>query len=202
MVLALLVAIAGVGVMNYGNIDEDRREELTRIELSELAKAVIQFHDDTGLWPGNTDLNGDSVNDHFDPFDWSVLTDENAFAGGWDAVSRRGWRGPYINRVLDRGERVGGVYTGVTILGGATLAVTGLDSGNTGDHGPIFTALIDPLGGPYVLLAVNGRSVIVSRGRNGVFDELGPAGGYGDEASLYVALCTPTYTSDDLVVCP
>lgn len=204
VVVSILVAIAGVGVMHYGNVDEEKRIQLTRVGLAELAQAVKQFHTDTGLWPGFSDLDGDSLNDHRDPFDWSILTDTASYGGHWDAISNRGWRGPYLNRLLDRGEYdpASNSYSGVTIVNGASIAISGLDSGNTGDHGPIDSALIDPLGGPYVLLALNNRSVVVSRGKNAIFDELGTDGGYGDEASLYAALCTPGYSSDDLVACP
>ena len=185
VVVSILVAIASIGMTNYGNINEEKRDELTRIELAELADALRQLHTDTGFWPGTT-----GGIPRTDPYDWSVLTDTSLTS--WDAVSKHGWRGPYILKKLDK-----------DVTGDSSIALTGLDSGSTGDHGPIDTALLDPYNGPYVLLVLDSgsgnRNVIVSQGRDGVFNELG---GSGTEAELYETLCTADYSSDDMVACP
>jgi prepilin-type N-terminal cleavage/methylation domain-containing protein len=214
VVLALLVAIAGIGTAYYGTVEEDKKDDLTRIELNQLAMAAKQFHADTGFWPGNTDLDNDTNEDHTNAFDWSILTDTTIYGGSWDAVSNRGWRGPYTSQVLT---------DTVTISNVSEIDVNGLD--NDASASPSDTTTdnveLDPYGRAYVLLFTNNRSMIISPGKDGVFTllgmnytALGSAISVGEcdttpnlancEETLYLAYCSGnTLTNDDdLVMCP
>ena len=184
IVVSLLVTLAGIGVANYDSVDEDEREKLTLTALRELANAVTLLHADTGHWAG-----ADSNPVHTSPYDWAVLTETDGDL--WDVVSQRGWRGPYLIRQ--------NLVQNVTVAGGANIGIDGGDSGSSADVDLPATALLDPHGGPFVLLSLNHRNVIVSRGKNGVFDELPRS---GTAAAIYASLCASTIASDDMVICP
>jgi prepilin-type N-terminal cleavage/methylation domain-containing protein len=202
VVLAILVSIAGIGVMLFGNVDEAQRIELARIELAELASAVRQFHTDTGFWPGYADLDGDSdADEHATAFDWFILTDASLYGGNWDAVSQRGWRGPYLSRLPENK---------VTVQAASEIDLNGFDNDDSATPVDIDVdgALADPFGQGYALLALAGRAVIVSAGPDGRFTGLGALCDTDTmtiaqcEADLYTDLCSAVGTTDDLVVCP
>lgn len=137
VVLAVLVSIAGIAVSTYGNLEEEEKVAIARIEMAHLATAVKQFKEDTGFWPGyggNPTDGGYRYNNN--PFFWGVLIDgmddrdqeetaeDRAGVPSWNPVSQRGFRGPYIsNKMLS--------YT--PIQNGYTSAVNGVFSGEAGD---------------------------------------------------------------------
>ena len=51
VVLAVLTAVAGIGVLALGNVTGDTRERLARAEMNEIANAIRRFRADTGYWP-------------------------------------------------------------------------------------------------------------------------------------------------------
>lgn len=206
VVVSILAAIAGIGTAYYDSIGEDKKDDLTRIEINQLAAAVKQFHTDTGTWPGfaDVDLDGDT-DEHSQPFSWSILTDTNL--ASWDAVSNRGWRGPYINRMP---------VDSVNVPNGSEIDLNGLD--NDASKAPVDISvnntLTDAWGNAYALLAIKNRNIIISAGKNGVFESLSDA--VGDDCSgtppdpshldaceseLYVKYCSDIQ-GDDIAVCP
>lgn len=194
VVISILVALAGIGISLYDGIDQTERENLTEVEIAELAQAIRQFNADTGFWPGLIDLDGDGdFDEHSIAFDWSILTDVQYY--NWDTIAQRGWRGPYLSEPLNTS----------TITNGLAIALSGLNSGATGDFGPSNTTLLDPFSNAYLLLTLNNRSVIVSAGINGSYDEFGGLGlsaVAADEADFYNNLCSGNFTTDDIVACP
>lgn len=193
VVLSILVAVASIGIAVYPSVDDTQRENLARVEISELAQGIKTFHQDTGFWPGAVDLDEDGdFDEHNAPFDWTILINDTYY--NWNVESKTGWRGPYLSRPLDN----------VELRDGASILLNGFNSGITGDVGPSKIGLQDPFNTPYLLLLINNRSVIVSAGINRLFDELGGNGlsnVYLDEMSFYQNLCENNFTSDDLVVC-
>lgn len=194
VVVSILVAIAGIGVAVYDNVAEEKKADLVVVELTNVAAAVKQLYADTGFWAGY------GTNPHPAAYDWSILRDTSL--NNWDEVSRRGWRGPYISRILESKE----------IGDAAALKVNGLDSGATGDL-TVAQSLIDPLNNGVALLALNGRNLIVSPGTDGVFALLPAAcdtnvfSELECEENLYRQFCVEPVdagllNSDDVYVCP
>ncbi len=215
IVVGILAIISSTSIQYFGNTEQEKREDLTRIELAELGKSIRQLHKDTGFWPQH-DVDSDDIDlipVHEDPYNWEVLVTnvdrndynnnsdtEDAMLNAWNPVSERGWRGPYTHRVLDSH----------VILGGDYLDIDGSDSGDSTDYNnptcddsepspcPEPIVLLDPYRNPYTLLNINNRNVIISSGLNGVFDEL-PITGTDEER--YTTLCGEIL-SDDIAICP
>jgi len=51
VVVSILAAIAGVTATAIGSYDQDAREQLVRVEMKNIAKAIRRFREDTGYWP-------------------------------------------------------------------------------------------------------------------------------------------------------
>ncbi|AFL72262.1 type II secretion system protein [Thiocystis violascens] len=49
--VAILAAVAGIGALNLTGVIEDNKEQLARVEMQEIAKAIRQFKQDTGYYP-------------------------------------------------------------------------------------------------------------------------------------------------------
>lgn len=51
VVVTILAAVAGIGALNLTGVIEDKKEQLARVEMLEIAKAIRQFKQDTGYYP-------------------------------------------------------------------------------------------------------------------------------------------------------
>nr|WP_305908878.1 prepilin-type N-terminal cleavage/methylation domain-containing protein [Methylomarinum sp. Ch1-1]MDP4521741.1 prepilin-type N-terminal cleavage/methylation domain-containing protein [Methylomarinum sp. Ch1-1] len=126
VVITLLGLVAGAVVLGYEGVQDQGREDVTRFEMAEIRKALLQFRRDSGSndFPGQGIYDcSDSVNGGSDtdantamtfPAEagstdaekiawcesptnfWMLFTDP--IGDGWDKDRKRGWNGPYIQR--------------------------------------------------------------------------------------------------------
>ncbi len=223
IVVSILATIAFTSSLAFTDIDKSQQELMTRTELTELSSAIRQLHEDTGFWlrTGSVEVNINRIPTHDVAYNWEVLAKPNGL-NVWDPVSQRGWRGPYIDKVLDA----------AVITNGEALSIDGSNSGDNGDYNnptcdsgvtspcPENVVLLDPFGNPYVLLNIDvnddvditvNRNVIVSSGFNGKFESL-PITGSGE--TRYSTLCLElpnnnayqdnenNNSQDDIAICP
>ncbi len=108
LVVITLVGLLAIGiVVSLDGVDDDARERLTKAEMSELRKALLQFRRDVGHFP--------AVGSAFPPAEDAVLdllrecqsddvpvdgADENRLTydpgcGVYNIDTARGWNGPY-----------------------------------------------------------------------------------------------------------
>ena len=126
VVVAILVAIAGVGMQVYGDTETDTEVQLSIAELQRVADAVRRFHHDTGYYPrqgpfdlayltfreGKVSLNhlpAESGSPAVKQVDWfdspanlyqlvrQPLNSAGTAVMEWDVETGRGWRGPYLS---------------------------------------------------------------------------------------------------------
>ncbi|OUS30917.1 hypothetical protein A9Q99_05265 [Gammaproteobacteria bacterium 45_16_T64] len=200
IVVSLLAVIAFTSMTNFANTEQNELDGVTRTGLTELADAVRQLHQDTGFWPTGDGTNAALIPTHTEAYNWEALTLANGL-NAWDAVSQRGWRGPYIDKKLD--ARV--------VTNGNNMSINGSASGTTGNFNdpdcaegiaspcPNSIVLLDPYGNPYVLLNIDDRNVIVSSGADGDFCTNLSRDALCDDAD---DLCPNGQTSDDITICP
>jgi prepilin-type N-terminal cleavage/methylation domain-containing protein len=142
-VLAILVAIATIGIQNFSGVDNQSGDSLVRTEMLRIAESVKQFKNDTGFWPRTgvfaRELQGglvsDTINENWfrSPANFSQLFVEPVDGAlnpimPWDMENSKGWRGPYLSNSSE----------GVVDIGDE-CRFDGTDSAGTG--------LCDPLGG-------------------------------------------------------
>ena len=126
LVLAILAGLAFIAVGSFRGVSEESSRQLSRVGMQELARALRQFRQDTGYWPGQgpfalkTAKGPGAVEDsalaRLSYSGGSVEARERWFKspanfyqllGGsllpadhplatWNAESGRGWRGPYL----------------------------------------------------------------------------------------------------------
>lgn len=123
VVITLLGIIAGAVVLGYEDVQDQGREDMTRFEMTEIRKALLQFRRDSGSndFPtvgiydctdsenGNpTNVNPDMTfpaaagNNNAERITWcqSVanfwMLFQDPLGNGWNPDTRRGWNGPYL----------------------------------------------------------------------------------------------------------
>ncbi len=182
VVLAMLTAMAGIGVSVVAGVEDNANDDFVQTEMRSLVVAVKRFQADTGLWPGQANYSRNN------PFDWIEMNIQSG-ANDWDRVSARGWRGPYISEPLQ---------SDIEVTAGKEISLTGADSGNNDD---LTTAdgvagLQDPWNTPYALIVFGTNQyngALVSAGENAVFDTLPTTSEH--------TLCGALNTTDDWVLC-
>jgi prepilin-type N-terminal cleavage/methylation domain-containing protein len=126
VVLAIVVAVAGITTGAFTQVDRTTRADLTRTEMQQVAAAIRQFRQDTGYYPKQ------GIFDHASnvppglvtaaaeaqgPFNspanlrqlfFQPTTDGTTAILPFDIDSGRGWRGPYLKRenLVDVGENL------------------------------------------------------------------------------------------------
>lgn len=241
--MCLLVAISAIGMGAYDNVEEDQLSVLTRVEMLQLATAVKTFHQDTGYWPriGGKSIDANDSNEIVAAdwsnnvvFDWRALITGVDDAGNslpvWNAMTGKGWRGPYIESKM---------LSAVGVLWGREISADGLNSGfddaDGTDWSPDYRFRMDDLFATrypvddddpdyippadqraYALLTINDRNLIIAPGPNGVHDSLPiKCDSDCDDAFLenaYNLFCgresdsssetDPVLKEDDMVICP
>lgn len=126
-VVGIMAVLGSIAFGFYYDSAENTKEELARVQMAELAKAVRQFRLDTGYYPrqgpfaldvdpagaangyGGISGSGWSADQRaffYSPANLDQLIVQpvlnstanmaQSFLATWDANSRRGWRGPYL----------------------------------------------------------------------------------------------------------
>ncbi len=183
VVLAMLTAMAGIGVSVVAGVEDNANDDFVQTEMRSLVIAVKRFQADTGLWPGQV-----ATYTRTSVFDWVELR-LHSNASLWSPVSSRGWRGPYISEPLQ---------SDIEVAAGKEISLTGTDSGSNDD---LTTAdgvagLQDPWNTPYALIVFGTNQyngALVSAGENTVFDTLPTPSEH--------TLCGTPNTTDDWVLC-
>ncbi len=109
LVVVLVSLLAGVMLSRNSDVLESSQNDLTAVQLSELAKALRQFRTDVGYWPGEGGL-VELAPTH--PADLGVLLTKPSSCTGvciWDSTAQRGWHGPYLQSLSMGWLRVGGL---------------------------------------------------------------------------------------------
>lgn len=126
-VIALMAVVAVVAVMSYEDVDDQAQADVTKYEMAELRKALLQFRRDTGVFPRTGSYScrdpGDLANPNKSNPDmvfpsqltseslqvswcerpenlWHLIKcpfDPDSAACKWDPDTKRGWHGPYIS---------------------------------------------------------------------------------------------------------
>jgi prepilin-type N-terminal cleavage/methylation domain-containing protein len=112
IVIAILVAIAGLALFSVSSAEDDAKLQLARSELATLRDACLRWRSDLGRYPDVRDL-GLSVPTTpaatISPLIALVLTSSQTLTDGsnrplsltrlpsWNPVTRRGGRGPYLS---------------------------------------------------------------------------------------------------------
>jgi len=124
-VITLMALIATVAMTSYEGTQEQGRYDVTKFEMNQIRKALIQFRQDSGSndfpMQGSydcVDSSDDSkINPNIDPqlpteagttdadkIAWCQhpanfwMLFENPLATGWNPDTKRGWNGPYLQR--------------------------------------------------------------------------------------------------------
>lgn len=153
VVIALLGIISGTVLLGYEGVQEQGREEMTRFEMAEIRKALLQFRRDSGShdFPGQGiyDCTGDATQIAWcqSPANFWMLFDD-PIGVDWNDDTKRGWHGPYLRNQ----------FTVVNYE-----AVTGLQG------------VVDPYNNPYLMLGLgvedeDDEPRLVSMGANGEYD--------------------------------
>lgn len=211
LVVILLIAIlSGAGIAAYQGLQEQARGDVTQFEMAEIRKALLQFRKDSGTrsFPGQgsydcTDAaNGNPANINPD-IDAQLpiapgLTDavkiawcqhpanlwmlfEDPLGTGWNADTKRGWNGPYLQRkdgfltLTLNTVNLANIATPVWAVADAFVR----NQNDTGVQWSIqeTTATLDNAGSPYLLERdnVNNPPVyqarLISAGDDGVFED-------------------------------
>jgi len=191
VVLSVLAAVAGIGVLALGGVTQDTRAELVRAEMNQIANAIRRFRADTGYWPKEGVFVNDAIDEVDNPGSFSQLfvqpNDGSDDILPHDPASDSGWNGPYL-RELDA----------VTVTVGANLQPDGTGDPTVGTAqavngvGDPFERAAEPpyfewrnadgteiarLGRPY-LYFIDGSAVLgciapclLSMGENGQYDQ-------------------------------
>jgi len=143
VVLSVLAAVAGIGVLALGGVTQDTRAELVRAEMNQIANAIRRFRADTGYWPKEGVFDDDNADDYEHPANFAQLKVQPNRDEGTppadepilphDLASDNGWNGPYL-RELDA----------VTVTVGANLQPDG-----TGDPTVGTAQAVNGVGDPF-----------------------------------------------------
>lgn len=126
-VIALMAIIATVAITSYDGTQEQGRYDVTKFEMNQIRKALIQFRQDSGsidfpkqgVYDCTDAANGNNteINPNIDPqlpteagtsdaekIAWCQhpanfwMLFEDPLATGWNPDTKRGWKGPYLQR--------------------------------------------------------------------------------------------------------
>lgn len=166
VVVTLLAVLASVALLANEGVSDQAELDATKFEMAELRKALRQFRQDTGTFPGQGDYACDGAAMDFSSFAflasatpaqreawcsspanfWMLFIDPfSATTNDWNPDTKRGWHGPYLSRS-------GPSYVDV----GSESNVRGIADGFAS---PVFLWRVRPTdtetvqaGSPYVLL--------------------------------------------------
>jgi len=193
VVLSVLAAVAGIGVLALGGVTQDTRAELVRAEMNQIANAIRRFRADTGYWPKKGVFEHDDVDKVDNPGSFSQLFVQPKDGAGdilpHDPASDSGWNGPYL-RELDAvtvtvGENFGSDGSGLPTDGPETQVSGVGDPFERAAEPPYFVwqdaggAEIARLGRPYLYFIdetakdnITGciTPCLLSMGENGQYD--------------------------------
>jgi prepilin-type N-terminal cleavage/methylation domain-containing protein len=131
VVLAILVAVAGIGTFAYELAHKSGRKELSQVDFVSLQNAIQQFSEDTGITPIiNASATGCGVRRSSADFDF--LFTQNS-CSNWNPGLRTGWKGPYLlapkkQEVTDGTETYPAIHNG---MGGTYQTSVSLPEGQT-----------------------------------------------------------------------
>lgn len=214
VVITVLGLIAGAAVLGLNGVTDQSRADATNFEMAELRKALLQFRRDSGSrnFPKQGVYNCTTIPTANFPAEagatnaeqivwcqhpanfWMLFQDP--LANGWNADTKRGWNGPYIQRksgYLDIGDDLTPDASGSPITGVPITKVWGIADPNIK---PFVTEILDgdehlawrttttqaqpyeKYGRPYLLFGMDtstatGDDRLVSMGDNGKYDGVG-----------------------------
>jgi general secretion pathway protein G len=93
-VISLLGILAVVAVTSLDGVEDEASIKITKVEMSELRKALRQFKRDVGHFPDEIDLNLNEE-ERVKLLVNCVLADD-AGCTDWNIDTARGWHGPYV----------------------------------------------------------------------------------------------------------
>jgi general secretion pathway protein G len=94
VVISLLGILAVVAVMSLDGVEDESSIKITKVEMSELRKALRQFKRDVGHFPDEIDLNLNEEERVKLLVNCELIDD--AGCGDWSIDTARGWHGPYV----------------------------------------------------------------------------------------------------------
>lgn len=105
LVVALLALLASVALVAMDRTGTEARNDLARIEMNEIRKALRMFYRDVGHFPDA--LSGVVAEDLRASLLLSCDEASDVGCTTWDPDAKRGWNGPYLSSegVLDPWER-------------------------------------------------------------------------------------------------
>ncbi len=114
LTVVILATVAGLVLIKLDGVSATAQDRLSRSDLVHLRAALLRFHDDTGWLPRQgpfaLSADGGEVAEPAEGADWfrcpanlvQLLEEPRDAAGDpvfpWNPDSRRGWRGPYLQR--------------------------------------------------------------------------------------------------------
>ncbi len=214
VVIALLALVAGAVIVGYSGVQDQGQGDHTRFEMAEIRNALLQFRRDSG----SRDFPRQGVYDcttipsaNFPPEAGATSAEqiawcqspanfwmlfEDPLGNGWNADTKRGWNGPYLQRksgYVDVGDNLspdgtGSPFTGTLVEKVWGIASTYIDKpqGNylvwsniTDTANPDYKEY-KQYGSPYFLFGMDTSAAnetyddrLVSMGRNGEYDGMG-----------------------------
>ncbi|WP_410498757.1 type II secretion system protein [Chitinibacter sp. S2-10] len=101
LVITIMAALASLALVNSSNIQSDGNEQLSTVQMNEVASALQRFHRDIGYWPGESGGPAELAS-QLSPIhaaDLGLLIKQPTTCTGiciWDSNAQRGWHGPYL----------------------------------------------------------------------------------------------------------
>lgn len=236
LVVTLILAIIGGGViLSLNNAEEDASFKIAQNEILEIKKAILQFKQDTGYFPKQGPFNlgidcsvpSNLAEQKFcSPVNFEQLysrpdilaLDPQEHLENWNQDTKRGWRGPYLNRqgegLVDIGADLNSNGSGYGTAGTVLNELKGVaDPFVAKSVGSYFVWRIFPGDAPYNLW---GRPYLYIFDSNNLdhirIIGLGPNGTYdcdrdsdtdcdGADINPILDLCVPPSNADDIVLC-
>ncbi len=202
VVVAILVAVSFIATSVLTGVDQDAQEQVTRVQMVEIAKAIRQFKADTGYYPkqGAFDLepsfgggtvpiaslpahagadNAARTRWFYSPVNLEQLW-RNPLAGEplgtWNPDTGRGWRGPYLTGFDDEVEL--DIHDGIN---DGTAAGNPAGDPFAGTLIPDVDGLRDAFRQPFLVFGLDLSPRIVSMGPNGEYQQVS-----GDDIELWL----------------
>jgi len=191
VVVAILVAVSFIATSVLQGVDQDAQEQVTRVQMVEIAKAIRQFKADTGYYPkqGEFDLeppfgagavpiaslpayagtdNAARTRWFYSPANLEQLW-RNPLAGQplgtWNPDTGRGWRGPYLSGFDDAVDL--DIHDGIN---DGTAAGNPAGDPFAGTLIPAVDGLRDAFGQPFLVFGLDASPWIASMGANGQWE--------------------------------